>query len=64
MKSGNCEKCGGSDIWMRYHRGRWADGCSYGSYTKTDDEHLHYGCRTCGWDWTGPVLSAERKVPV
>lgn len=58
-----CAKCGGSDLWVSYHTSRWASmhGCSYGSFNKADGEHLHRGCRTCGYDWTGPVIRAKKK---
>lgn len=61
-----CEKCGAEDINVAYHkpgcseRDCFCSTCSYGSHNKAHGEHLHYHCRTCHYDWLGPV--AGRKT--
>ena len=62
MNNPICPKCGGADIYLTYHRqgcskeGCTCATCSYGDHAKEHDEHLHYYCRRCSYDWTGPVL--------
>lgn len=59
----SCAKCGGEDIYTRYHKQGCSKEncscaeCSYGSHSKQHTEHLHYSCRRCSFDWVGPVLS-------
>lgn len=53
-----CKKCGGKDVHLAFHRGDHKD-CSYNAHNKSSKEHLHYFCRLCGYDWTGPTLDAE-----
>lgn len=55
----SCAKCCGTDIHTSYHRGSgYSKGCGYSSHSKQDGPHLHFHCRTCGWDWTGPTADA------
>jgi hypothetical protein len=59
-----CEKCGGDDVQCRWH-GEGAYDPSrrhapcWGDYGRTGgkpaEEHLHYHCRRCQFDWTGPL---------
>lgn len=62
-----CEKCGGEDIGVTYHKRGCTQPycdcatCSYGSHNKQHTEHLHYTCRTCRYDWTGPTIKRRRK---
>lgn len=60
-----CEKCGHDDISVAFHKigcdredCNCAE-CSYGSHNKCHEEHLHYHCRTCRYDWTGPLTPAR-----
>ena len=58
-----CSKCAGEDILTRYHKQGCSDpkcGCAeclYGSLSKQHEEHLHYVCRTCQFDWIGEVAN-------
>jgi len=67
--SERCTKCGGNDIAMNYHKPGCLDpdcfcaACMYGSHNKRHDEHLHYHCRRCHYDWTGDVLQATSVKP-
>ena len=54
-----CDKCGGDDCWTRLHDGRFGStGCGFRSWNHAEGEHLHHGCRRCGWDWTAATLDA------
>ena len=63
----SCEKCGGTDIGTAYHKqgcstlGCTCTSCGYNVHNKRHDEHLHYTCRTCRFDWTGDVLARDTK---
>ena len=66
-----CSKCGGEDIHLAYHKPGCSDSkcscatCTYGSHAKQHEEHLHYHCRTCHFDWVGPTLdSTPLEQPV
>ncbi len=48
-----CKKCGGTDIHIRYDRDR--DDCTFFERAKKKGEHLHFYCRQCSFDWTGPT---------
>ena len=67
----SCEKCGSDEVLTRwhgkgaYHESRYPQPChgDYGpSRGKPKGEHLHYHCRNCQFDWTGPVLSRSLRV--
>ncbi len=48
-----CSKCASDKISTAYHNGR----CSmYIVHNRRDDEHLHYYCQRCSYDWTGDTL--------
>lgn len=57
-----CEKCGSDDVCVRWHGegsehdSRHYDVCrEYGRWRgEPKEEHLHYTCRTCSWQWHGP----------
>ena len=50
-----CPKCGEKkDIYKIYHKNGYK--CSYGSNDERMDEHLHYFCRSCSYDWCGDVF--------
>jgi hypothetical protein len=59
-KDATCSKCGSADPGVNYHKQGCSDPrcscaqCTYGSHNKQHTEHLHYHCRTCHYDWTGP----------
>lgn len=58
-----CRKCGSKEIRIVYHeKGCERANCSCarcGSWchAKRHDEHLHYFCQLCAFDWTGDVLA-------
>lgn len=62
--SQSCAKCGGSDVATFYHaRGCDREHCSckncgYSDHAKSHDEHLHFYCRTCQFDWIGATVDA------
>ena len=43
-----CARCGSANISLA-----WPAGCP-------DAEHIHYTCRTCHYDWTGPTKDHEK----
>lgn len=56
-----CAKCLGGDVAMTYHR-QGCDRercscvtCSSHANARRHDEHLHFDCRTCQFDWVGDV---------
>jgi len=53
-----CPKCSGTDIHMRYDRNYYD--CTWGDKIKGSEEHLHFYCRRCSYDWIGP-LEPPRK---
>lgn len=61
-----CEKCGGTDIHMGFHKKGCSERdcscaeCSYGSHAKAHGEHLHYFCRGCSFDWLGPIKGRKK----
>lgn len=49
-----CQKCGGTDVLVRYHPDASWKGCRTATGQKfswRNTEHLHMTCRTCQWDW-------------
>lgn len=44
-----CDKCGNRSHGFTYHQ----------SCNLRYNEHLHYSCGKCGYDWTGPTLDAS-----
>lgn len=50
-----CSKCGSADTFKAYHS-TWIDCQRSCCYSSSTDEHLHYFCRTCEWDWTGETF--------
>lgn len=57
-----CCKCGGTEIHTAWHRGD--EDCLWGDRQKPRSEHLHYHCRRCSYDWTGPTRDQERLEEV
>lgn len=64
-----CEKCGASDIYCRWHgkvdhhSRRYARCHPYGDdWGKPKEEHLHYTCRNCAYEWTVPLTPAALPV--
>ena len=60
-----CAKCGSVDIATVYHEhlGPCMLGVSKKDYhSHRGPQHLHYSCRTCGWDWTGATVEQREKV--
>lgn len=56
-----CVKCGATtDIELAYHAA--SPGVCPFYFNSEPDEHLHYRCGRCGWDWTGPTLDAEQET--
>lgn len=58
--NGTCSKCLSTDIWLAWHKSRYS--CGFSSKVRTDGEHLHYGCRNCRFEWTGPTADMQRKA--
>ena len=62
--SDKCRKCHGGDIHFSWHRDKWD--CSFESrhYRKVapDEEHIHYHCRRCGFEWTGPPKDTAHRT--
>ena len=59
-----CPKCLSENIKTLYHKsGKKYDVCveqGDGRFLSDNiDEHLHYYCQSCGFDWLGPV--AQKK---
>ncbi len=57
-----CPKCSPGlsrgDVAVSYHPHRsYCDPHSRFTFNSREDEHLHYTCRKCGYDWTGDVAS-------
>lgn len=50
---GLCKKCGGGYATHFYHEA----GDCIGRRNRRDDEHLHYICSRCGYDWCVDVWS-------
>ena len=53
-----CAKCGSDAIRVTYHPtggGEFGAACIYGGHSKEHDEHLHYCCQRCQFDWPGPL---------
>lgn len=55
-----CEKCGSEDVNVVWHaKNEYKhQPCGYGNHEQVKKEHLHYGCRRCKCDWTGPLRGA------
>lgn len=67
-----CEKCAGREILTRFHKGStyWGDSlhcasgeCASGDVNVRRDEHLHYRCKTCQYDWTGDTADMQKAEP-
>jgi hypothetical protein len=65
-----CEKCGSTDLWMRYApAGLWhtVGGMTFADWPDPQcpeaEEHLHVGCRRCQHRWTEPTLAAVPPSP-
>ena len=54
-----CEKCGGQTYVIVYHKTGFY--CSGKFHHHFDEEHLHYKCKICGFDWCGEVLEKDEK---
>ncbi len=54
-----CVKCGCAALAVVYHppyRFAFENGCSSKKFHSIEfNEHLHYVCQTCHYDWTGPT---------
>jgi hypothetical protein len=53
-----CVKCGSTDIAVVWHEERkfpQLASCGWGSRARSSQEHLHYYCGGCHYDWTGPT---------
>ncbi|MDI6788001.1 MAG: hypothetical protein QME51_06490 [Planctomycetota bacterium] len=51
-----CPKCGKEDIAIEHHKD---DSYRYGYGVVCVDEHLHYTCWHCSYDWTGDCKEKE-----
>ena len=59
-KARTCPKCGGSDMYDRYHRQRtFGEDCSFSDIHRSGDEHIHRFCRTCQYDWLEAPLKQQ-----
>jgi len=60
-----CPICRSRDIFKQWHLTchPTAEGpyCSFGDYDKMDEEHLHYYCRDCGFDWSVKIERTKGK---
>lgn len=54
-----CPKCSGAIVTKRYHRTHRQ--CGYGAHGESRNEHLHYTCTACNYDWTGPTADTEAR---
>ena len=56
-----CVKCDGQDIHMAWHKEEWD--CLYRSRPAENRrrEHLHYHCRNCYYEWTGPTADKKKE---
>ena len=45
-----CIKCGSTNIAVEYHKGRVIGYFNYNNPC-SEEEHLHFTCRTCQYDW-------------
>lgn len=59
-----CPKCGGKTTRV-WHLN--ADDCRAHAWTRykqsSHEEHLHYFCTECGYDWTGKTIEQQTKGP-
>ena len=60
-----CPVCRSRNIFKRWHLTchPTAEGpyCSFGDYDKMDEEHLHYYCRDCGFDWSVKIERTKEE---
>lgn len=70
----SCVKCGSTDILVEWHRKSTfefpneiaGDTCGehrsiLDEYPREPKEHLHYHCRGCQYEWTGPTLDSKKQ---
>ena len=60
-KTNDCIKCGGSDIHTSWHAACGYPKCTWGGNISSEEEHLHYSCRNCGYDWSGDTRDHRRE---
>jgi len=52
-----CVKCGATTgLELAYHA--TSTGICPFYFNHTAEEHLHYRCGRCGWDWIGPTFDS------
>ena len=56
-----CVKCNGQDIHIAWHQTDWACIYSLQPAENRKREHLHYHCRTCTYEWTGPTTDKKEE---
>jgi hypothetical protein len=56
-KTLKCPKCSHADIHTAFHRSGYD--CTWSSHNRAENEHLHYYCRNCSYDWAGPIEPPE-----
>ncbi len=65
-----CQMCGSAKVKLTFHQGAtyWGDvlHCGYGESSsgwasKRRDEHLHYRCEKCRYDWTADTLAEQSQ---
>ena len=57
-----CPKCSCGDVGVAWHENdRFPAGCGSMARVRNPSEHLHYTCRRCQYEWTGPIRKPPRK---
>lgn len=56
-----CEKCGEGNRIVTHYCANTEWGCRNYKHNSKKEEHLHYACRACYWDWIGPVKKEGKK---
>ena len=55
-----CIKCSNEDINTSYHKATsYSTECNSRGMANSEEEHLHYHCRSCGYDWIQPCDDAK-----
>ena len=55
----NCVKCGNKSEVLRYHNNQYGRNTCFDFVISGKQEHLHYYCQSCNYDWTGPTKEQE-----